>query len=156
MKRYITLLLALLAALGARAAAQDYSPERPYTQPITAGRDLEVGSVHVWKADGHLCLRYEAGEFWRLTETRLRVEGPGWDILLENIHWCICDTTYEIDLAWAPGVPVAIRAEAGVSRASASALCASYYFPRRQPQAYLTWPPEGEEESRAAKTVPAE
>jgi hypothetical protein len=143
MREYMTLLLGLLVAAGAPGAgAQQYSAREPYIQPVIAGRDLEVGSIHAWETEGHLHLRYESGEYWRLTETRVRVTGPGWDIMHESLHRCIRDTTYDIDLTWTAAEAVAVRAEAGVTRASASDLCASYYFPKRQPRAEFTWPPE--------------
>lgn len=146
MRRLTTLLLGLLVLAGAGAvSSHEYTAVHPYSQSLIAARNLEVGSIAAWETDGLLHLKYEAGPSWRLTETRLHVTGATWEMALASPHRCIRDTIYRIDLTWASGDPLTIRAEAGVARASMPGLYASYHFPRRQPRADFTWPPECEE-----------
>lgn len=91
MKKVLFPLLAVVLALGlaipmaGAAPAAAHTAEEPYTTPLMAGQNIEVGNVSVWNDGENLYVKYEiTEEGWFLTETHLAVATSLDDIPQKN------------------------------------------------------------------------
>lgn len=103
----------------------------PYTEPLYAGQNLQVGEVQVWDDDGFIYVKFKLddGSDWCLTETHLHVASSMGEVPQKNgnpipgqfdysmEHECISEYTYAVnylDLGIECGAAVVIAAHAVV------------------------------------------